>query len=80
MLDSALNISNGYKSIFDCEGENLTETQIFNLKNKSLYLQNAYNIAMKKLGTTTFKWREVCCKEAVTMLSDLGINKIRLGG
>ncbi len=48
MLTDVLYLVDGYKSIVDGEGEDLSEQQVFNLHNKALYLRCAYSIALKK--------------------------------
>ena len=38
LLTDALNLVDGYKSIVDGEGEDLSEQRVFNMRNKALYL------------------------------------------
>jgi len=54
MLDCVLNACDGYKVIVEGEGGNLTQQQVFQLQSKALYLRNAYDVALKKLGKGSF--------------------------
>ena len=73
LLSDALNLYDGYKNIVEGEGEGLSEYQVFNIRNKSLYLRCAYDIALKRLGKDTLNWTMGCCKEAVLKVNEMGI-------
>jgi hypothetical protein len=73
MLDCALNVYDGYIAIVEGDGENLTQQQVFHLRSKALYLQSAYDVALKKMGKGTFDWTGVCCKEAEESFCDIGV-------
>jgi hypothetical protein len=73
LLSDALNLYDGYKHIVEGEGEGLSEYQVFNIRNKSLYRRCAYDIALKRLGKDTLNWTMGCCKEAVLKANEMGI-------
>ena len=73
LLSDALNLYDGYKNIVEGEGEGLSEFQVFNIRNKALYLRCAYDIALKRLGKDTLNWAMGCCKEAVLKVNEMGI-------
>ncbi len=74
MLSDAFNCSAAYKSIVEGGGENLTDHQIFHIRQKSLYLHYAYDVALKKLGSVTMKWIGDCCNEAIIKMNEIGMN------
>jgi hypothetical protein len=53
LLSDALSLYDGYKNIVEGDGEGISEYQIFNIQNKSLYLRCAYDIALKQVGKET---------------------------
>ena len=74
LLSDSVNQFHGYRNIVEGEGEGLSEYQIFNIRNKSLYLHCAYDIALKQLGKSTMNWTVGCCKESVRKLNEMGVH------
>ena len=50
MLTKAIQSFKGYKDVVTHNGAQLSEFVLFNIRNKCIYLQKAYEIALKKMG------------------------------
>ncbi len=52
----------------------MTDHQIFHVRQKSLYLHYAYDVALKKLGRETMKWIGDCCSETIFKMNEIGMS------
>jgi hypothetical protein len=48
--------------------------QVFQIRNKCVFLIQAYQIALEKMGINNTRWKKDCCQEAVRQLNDIGFN------
>ena len=74
MLRGVLRRPKGFKSIIQQSDEPLPENQVFQIRNKCVFLLRAYEIALKKMGTTNTRWVKDCCQVAVDQVNGLGFN------
>ena len=80
MLTKAIQSFKGYKDVVTHNGAQLSEFVLFNIRNKCIYLQKAYEIALKKMGRFDERYGEyvmnflkVPCQEAVDVCNELGL-------
>ena len=73
LLRGVLRRPKGYKSIIQHSDEPQTENQVFQIRNKCVFLLRAYEIALKKMGTTNTPWVKYCCQMAVDQVNGLGL-------
>ena len=74
LLKGALQKPDGYKSILQRSEEPLNADQVFKIRNKCVFLIQAYQIALEKLGTNNTRWKKDCCQEAVNRINDIGFD------
>ena len=77
LLKYAVNTCYGYRKVVVGDGEGLSHNQIFELRTKSMYLINAYEIAIKRLGRGEATWVKDVCAEAVTAMQRVGVQTIK---
>jgi hypothetical protein len=68
ILKYAVNTCNGYRNIVDVHGEDLSHHEIFDLRSKSLYLINAYDLATKRMGRDGVQWVKHVCTETISVM------------
>jgi hypothetical protein len=74
LLRGVLRRPKGFKSIIQHSNEPLSENQVFQIKNKCIFLLRAYEIALQKMGTTNTRLVKDCCQVAVDQVNGLGFN------
>jgi hypothetical protein len=74
LLKEALQKPDGYYSILQCSEETLTVDQVFKIRNKCVFLIQANQIALEKLGMNITCLKRDCCQEVVNQINDIGFN------
>ena len=74
-----MNTCNGYCNIVDGNGEDLSHNDIFDLRTKSLYLINAYDLAIKRMGRDGVQWVNHICTETISAMQRAGVETINSG-
>ena len=64
----------GFKSIIQHSDEPLPENQVFQIRNKCIFLLRAYEIELKKMGTTNIHQVKDCCQVAVDQVNGLNFD------
>jgi hypothetical protein len=67
--------SDGYRDVVaNSYEQSLSDYQVFQIRNKCLFLLNAYRLALEKMGKENNGWVKCCCREAVDLVNSIGIN------
>ena len=78
-LKYAVNTCNGYCNIVDGNGEDLSHNDIFDLRTKSLYLINAYDLAIDRMGRDGVQWVNHVFTETISAMQRAGVETIKSG-
>ena len=74
LLKGAIQKPDGYKTILHHCNKALDADQVFKIRNKCVFLIQAYQIALEMLGTNNTRWKKDCCQEAVNQINDIGFD------
>jgi hypothetical protein len=74
LLRGVLRRPNGYKLIIQQSDEPLLDNQVFQIRNKCVFLIWAYQIALEKMRMNNPRWKKDCCEEAVCQMNEIGFN------
>ncbi len=74
LLKQTLQQPDGSKAIFQHAHETLNANQVFQIRNKCVFLIQAYRIALEKMGINNTCGKKDCCQEAVILINEIGFN------